>query len=244
MKRHNIYILIISLISLNVIGQKSNLIVFLPSTCDLNEDVLRIRERISEMYLKHDTLVINVGFVANCGYSESPITGGAIFENDTLYLTYGFKHNFMDTIVENGDTVVYVSMNYAECDCCFEFMYLLREIPSTDIPIKLNDRTIFFHLEKYLTYPVEFEKLDGDTINYIDKYGFRQGKWLQKDTNGLVILDRYYRNDTIARGTDYRYYENGVLKTMLDWINNEHNDYYEYDMEGKILVHKKSPFDE
>lgn len=74
--------------------------------------------------------------------------------------------------------------------------------------------------------------------------GLGKGQWLIKDINGLVRMDRYYRNDTIAKGTDYRYFDNGTPKAKLNWINNEYENYSEYDMDGNIFIRRKSPFND
>lgn len=238
-----IYILLVSLLSFNALGQKSNLVDFQPSSCDHKEDVDRIRERISEIYLQQDTLVVNVGFVANCAYSEEPIFGDACFDNDTLYLKYDFKHYFVDTLFENGDTVFYQSLNYYECDCCFEFTYIIAGVHKKDMPIKLNDKIMHFHPEKYKTYPIEYDIYNGDTINFTDKYGVRQGRWVVRGSTGWILQNRIYRNDTITKGVDYRYFESGAIQEKLEWIDNAHENYYEYDIDGKIILHKRSPFE-
>ena len=225
------------------LSQESNLIDFLPSTCDYNENTERIRNRISEIYLQNDTLFVSVGFVANCGYEDNPIAD-AIIKNDTLYLSFGYKYVIEDTLVENGDSVFIISFSEYECDCCFEFQYLVRNVNSDTIPVKLNDKLITFHLEKYMTYPIRFEVFKGDTINLVDKYGFRQGLWLIFNDDHRLMMERNYLYDSIKNGTDYRYHENGIISRKLEWKDNEHLNYYEYDESGNLIAKKKSPFED
>lgn len=239
-----IFLLTFALISFLSSGQESDLIEFYPSTCDSEEDVMRIRERISEIYEVGDSLFITVGFVANCAFDNSPMKVDANYIGDTLCLTFDFEYEVGDTIVENGDTMVYMSFNAASCDCCFEFQYVVKNEYSDSTPVKLNGKLIIYHTEKYKTYPVEYELLKGDTINLVDKYGFRQGKWLYYDKENRLINDRIYMNDSIVYGVDYRYYDDGVISRKLEWKDNEHLNYYEYDRTGNLTVQKKSPFDE
>jgi len=224
-------------------GQESNLIDFHPSFCDESEDALRIRNRVSDIFFKNDTLFISVGFVANCGFATEHLYPGAHYLNDTLYLSFDLEPQITDSVNEGEEIIYFTSLNYEECDCCFEFMYLLKNIPHDSIPIKLNDKNIYFHKEKYKTYPISYKVFKGDTINFVDKYGFRQGKWLMHKDAELLLTDRFYKNDTILYGTDYRYHENNAVKAKLEWKNNEYLNYYEYDDKGSLIVKKRSPFE-
>jgi hypothetical protein len=46
-----------------------------------------------------------------------------------------------------------------------------------EVKIKFQNKDIELSEEKFKTYPTKFKILDGDTINFVDKYGFKQGKW-------------------------------------------------------------------
>ncbi|MDF1550718.1 MAG: hypothetical protein P1P88_23045 [Bacteroidales bacterium] len=244
MKR-TLYILVLVLINTWLFGQESNLIYFLPSECDNNVDVSRIRDRISDIHFQCDTLVVRVGFVANCGYSNSNLMANAFYLNDTLYLSYDLKPTLTETIVEDGTITYHSFFEFQDCNCCFEFLYLVKNIPANIlIPVKLNDKLIKFCSEKYKTYPVQFEIFDGDTINYVSKYGLNQGVWIKFNEKGQILMNRFYIDGKISKGTDYRYYKNGNIRAKLFWINNEYSDYYEYDEEGNLKAHKKNPIDD
>ncbi|WP_289056065.1 hypothetical protein [Carboxylicivirga marina] len=238
-----VFTLLILFIGISSNGQESNLIGFYPSFCDENEDVLRIRDRVSNVFFRNDTLFVSVGFVANCGFESEHLNPGAQLLNDTLYLSFDLEPQITDSIIEGEKIIYFTSLNYVDCDCCFEFMYLLKNIPHDSIPIKLNNKNICYHKEKYKTYPIQFEIHKGDTINFIDKYGFRQGKWLLYKDSELLLSERIYKNDSILLGTDFRYYENNTIKAKLEWLNNEYQNYSEYDESGKLTIIKRSPFD-
>ena len=77
-----------------------------------------------------------------------------------------------------------------------------------------SKRTIELSDEKYITYPVQFELLNGDTINYTDKYGFKQGKWIENITTNELIINRegFYIDNRCWEGTDTTRFLDGNFK--------------------------------
>ena len=158
-------------------------------------------------------------------------------------MSFDLESQITDSIKERDEIIYFTELSYVECDCCFEFMYLLKNIPHNSIPVKLNNKNIYYHEEKYKTYPIQFEIFHGETINLIDKYGFRQEKWLLYKESDLLLSERFYKNDSILFGTDFRYYDNNIVKSKPEWLNNEHQNYSEYDERGNLTNRKRSLFD-
>ncbi|MCT4587237.1 MAG: energy transducer TonB [Carboxylicivirga sp.] len=229
---HLITLLFVICISLN--GQESHLIDFYPSTCDKNEDVTRLNKRVSDIFIQNDTLYLTLTTIANCGLNTEQLKADAIYFNDTLYLSFEQPEIIIDTL-NTGETEYTYNLSMEDCDCCFQFMYVVKDIPHTSIPIKLNKQNINFSEEKYKTHHIRYQIHNGDTINYIDKYGLHQGKWLFYNQSNQLINNRFYRNDTIVFGTDLRYDDKQKLLSKIEWINNEPCLYSEFDQHEQLI---------
>jgi hypothetical protein len=136
---------------------KVKLFSFKNSACDGETESFRLRTRIISKELSDDLLTIHIGTTATCCVDFVP---KSTFKNGILNLDFE----------ETGTP--------CECDCCYEFTYQIKGIKDDKIKITFRDKEIEQSDEKYKTYPVSFKILNGDTINYIDKYGFRQGAWV------------------------------------------------------------------
>jgi len=233
--KHLLFTISLIILSISLKGQQSNLIDFYPSTCDEHQDVERIRERISDIFIKNDTLFVTISVVANCGINIDQLSADAIYWNDTLRLSFEPIPIITDTLYEDEETIYHYSLSMEECDCCFEFMYLVKGVTNTSIPIKLNNKNISFHKEKYLTYPIQYKIHEGDTINYRDKYGLRQGRWFIENKDHQAFQDRIYRNDSLLAGTDYRYHQNKRLKSKTIWFSSKDYQYSEFDEGGHLI---------
>ncbi len=223
-------------------GQNSNLIHFTKKECDQSVSIERIRERISNIQLKNDSLFIQLAFIANCAYTDWHYAD-AVFNNDTLHLTYGYPEKIVSDISENGDTIIYYNLSLDECNCYFECEYVLAGITSIKFPITFNNRLIIYSKEKYKTYPIRYQILRGDTINLIDKHGFKQGKWLFQTNDSVTFINRTYQNDTIVVGADYKYHHNGEIKSITNWENDNYKSYKEYNIDGQLIKNQLSPFE-
>lgn len=220
------------------------------SECDQSCDFEKVINRISYQSFNEKTLKISFGHISNCAGIHNP---SATYYNDTLEIKYDdfiteidtLKH--YDSLLNDSTTLeiteIIETQPYVLCDCYFESEFEISGVNKNPLKIILNGTPIQYYPDKYKVQSIEFELVDGDTVNLIDKFGYRQGLWIKKHSNNQLIFNRIYEADVIVEGTDYHYHENGNIKSKLKWVNNEHSDFYEYDLNGNITTHKKSPFE-
>jgi len=237
-----LYTFLLITTSFIVFSQESCLIEFIPSTCDRTEDVYRLRERISDIYSKGDLTYIHVSVIANCGYRSKYMNGNAFVKNDSLFLSFSPK-NVNDTVIENGDTIISEKILVEFCKCCFSYLYILDGNYLDLKIITLNNRLIEFHPDKYLIFPIKFDEYMGDTINLVDKHGFKQKRWLKHDEEGRVLSERYYSNDSIIKGLDVKYDDLGRIRLKVEWQNDDYEYYYLYDKDGNEIKKEKGDYD-
>lgn len=154
---------------------KVKLFKFRNSTCDQATDPSRLRARIIKKELTNNILTVQIAATATCCVDFRP---KATLKQGILNLD----------LEETGEA--------CECSCCYEFAFEVEGIKDEKIKIKFRDKDIELSNERFLTYPIKYKILNGDTINYVDKYGLRQGKWnkpsdsLMTKTYGEFIDDR------------------------------------------------------
>lgn len=144
---------------------KIELLDFKYSTCDEATLSTRLRTRIVKKEIKTDILTVDIATVATCCVSFDPSIS---VKQGTLHL------DFKETGTE------------CECRCYYTLTYKVKGVKDRDIKIKFQNEDIEMSEEKYLTYPTKFKILNGDTINYVDKYGFRQGKWAYSNDSTMI----------------------------------------------------------
>lgn len=138
----------------------------------------RLIERIIWKKTKLDTLVIAVNTITDC------------------------CRKFIGEIdVQPEDTInlIYTTDGYlCECYCYYEVKYFIALENQWDDPqkyqIKLNGKPIVETSEKYVTFPEEYLVENGDTINFVDKYGMRQGYWIKRDSLNRIVLEGSFQN--------------------------------------------------
>lgn len=165
-------ILIVSLFFLSVMCYSQDLMVvdFISSECDNSVDILRIKDRVVSQYFVGDTLVVEIGITATCCVDFIP---SASMNKNVINLIFR----------ETG--------NPCYCNCCYQFTYYISGVKKTDYMFELNGAPIEISDEKYHTYPISFKIENGDTINYKDKYGLRQGKWVYQHDDKSYRIERY-----------------------------------------------------
>lgn len=222
---------------------------FLPE-CNQDIDLGKAINRISYQTFENDVLSISFSLVSNCAGVFNPTIK---YNSDTLEVKYeDYKTEYdtvatYDSIVNASATLeineIHATTSMLACDCYFELELEITGLLKNPAIVILNNNIIEYYPEKYKLVLIKFDIVDGDTINYSDKFGYRQGIWIARDSTNQLMLERFYKNDIIIKGTDFRYYENGTIKNQLEWINNKHANYYEFDSDGNITVHKKSVWD-
>ena len=206
-------ILLILLYSFSFGQNDIKVVDFLKSECDNTYDLERIQPRLLEQNYNNSLFTIKIGTVANClGISLVK----ADYNNDTLNISYRNGIVTPDTIT--GGEI----LEFANCDCCFEFHFFIEGLPKEPNYIIINNREFHYYPDIYKTYAVKFEVYKSDTVNLTDKYGFKQGKWNRiKDQDDMryeyfttydsVYYDAYFINDTAIRYILEAFYPNGQL---------------------------------
>jgi len=244
-KIHTVLILII--ICNSLLAQSIQSFIF--SECDQSCDYEKVVNRIAYKSFENNTLTIGFGNVSNCAGMYNPTID---MRGDTLLITYEdyvteidtldhYEIVVNDTIIEEVYEIKHLGITYL-CDCYFESEYVIEGIRANPSIVLLNNKLIGYYPEKYKVQPIEFKLVKGDTINLIDKFGFNQGLWIEEDSKNQLINKRFFQNDKIIWGTDFRYYENGKVKSKLEWENGEHISYDEYDSIGNVITHRKRSF--
>ena len=193
MKNVSIQILTLLLVCSRLYGQDRDTIKQLEynqSACDRSVDAHRIKPRIVSLSHHGDTLDIQIGFATTCCLEFIPKINCT---QDTLTFSYDPKDE----------------AEACACYCCYTFTHRLTGINSKKLTIKLYDKIIDLSEEKYKTYPVTYSIVNGDTINLTDKYGLKQGIWIQRNTSYTI-----YKNDKPHEfGRLYReFYKDGRLR--------------------------------
>jgi hypothetical protein len=203
----NLILILLILIYSQAKGQVQ-LLNFTPSQCDQGENPERIKTRIVSQHFEGDIFKVEVGTIATCCVSFIPAVE---FKNSVLHLRFR----------ETG--------NACTCDCCYQFVYHIAGLKGKKFTIKLQDQKIEYSQEKYLTYPVKFNKVGKDTINYVDKYGFKQGLHiigkLKQPREKLI-----YQDGAPWQGSQWiTYYPNGNKKKEMQYAEGKKHlvEYYE-----------------
>jgi len=142
------------------------------------------------------------------------------YTSDTLYISYEAKNEGEDC---------------AACICCYSFIHKIKGITSSNLTVKLYDRVIELSDEKYWTFPPTFVIVKGDTVNRKDKYGLKQGIWIDDDAIQKIEADTLAPKDyslkrihwaeqsvMFLRYTDERFFTSGRLYLNLK-VRDEYN---------------------
>jgi len=152
------------------------LVGFTNSACDEELDPYRLRTRIISKEFIGDTLSISIGMVGNCGVDFVP-----------------YVDNEQDTILLRVEEIGIPD----ECLCCYELNFRLYGIIDMNASVKFNSKVIISSSEMYKTYPVKYIVFKGDTTGYIDKYGLKQGVYIQEH-KGMQI-ERHIKDDEYVK---------------------------------------------
>ena len=193
---------------------KIKLLEFKYSDCDKATLSNRIRTRIIKKDIEGDILTVNIATVATCCVEFDPITST---NQGVLYLDFR----------ETGTP--------CECDCFYSLTYKIKGIKDTEIKIKFRNKDIELSDEKFNTYPIKFKILNGDTVNFTDKYGMRQG--VCTFYNDSLMTKGYLEiaNDTVFKMVNF-YPNNRIVKDIFEKSKPHMNytSYLEYFESGKI----------
>ncbi len=226
--KHIIFsIFIVFLFGTTAYTQNIQIIDYFLSECDDSTNQCIVQPRIIYEVFENDTLKVAFNIVENCsGFYNLK----AEKRNDSLFLSYT-AGEILDTVIENGE--VWIIEGEAECDCCFEFTANFKALNNKPKHYVLNGKEMHLFENKYKLFPVEYEIIGSDTVNYKDKYGRMQGKWFGKNKNSHRIYSTWKDGVRFQSFEEY-YYKTGVLKSKeirTFFINTRYIEYFET---GKI----------
>jgi len=151
----------------------------------------------------HDFL-IKIQSSDNC--SES--IGSIKIINDTLFLVSGTKPDRVETIIEFNDIskkydtthTSYFSIKEGSSHCLGIYSYIISGLSKIPNCIIHNNKIIgFCDLEK-----VSYQLKGIDTINYTDRFGLKQGIWVEFFPNTEIICkEETYINGILKQGYEF-----------------------------------------
>lgn len=161
-----------------------------------------------DKYVKDDTLYIKVFSQFQC----HKMTGWIHFENDTLKLNAYNDYTESETTTYDSVTGQYmttITMNQPICCGRCGFILEFKTSPEFyDKPIRFQNIDLIT-----CTDETKFEIIGSDTINRIDKYGLKQGAWMEFHENGIISkLDTFY-NGKIIIGYEFNLNGKTIAKT-------------------------------
>ncbi len=190
----------------------------------------RIINRIVEQKLSGDTLFIKLGMWATCCIDFIP---SASILGDDLKLGY----------IETGEP--------CECSCFYTLVFKIKGIKVSPNKVTIRNqvtkrnRVIEYSSEKYEIFPIKYRIVNGDTLDFKDKYGRRQGKWIVDDNTlifkrlGIYERLRIFSDDFFIKSV--KLYPSGSIESELigekitkveedgtDYISVYFNKYFEY----------------
>lgn len=208
--------------------QNVKLFEFRSSTCEQEVSSKMPRTRIIKQELNAGILTVEIAATATCCVNFSPI-----IKINSGVLDLSFE--------ETGEA--------CECFCCYEFVYRIENLKNQEIKITFRGKEIEQSNEKYLTYPISYQVINGDTTNLTDKYGLRQGLWKFSGNDQVV---KYLDNIPVWRAM---FYPSGKIKKEViserikleSWPDSIYMDnklikYFESGIKKKECYHPNSPY--
>lgn len=197
------------------------------SECEIDRNSWMLIERVSAIDpLSDGNTDISLVLIGNCAMKDT-ISISSI--QDSLFFTYNYPvvYTIIDTVGWNGEEVLTETTKYYEqtdCNCCYAFNLTLKGYdPSLDYKFIANGTEIPVTEHRFLLKPISFDIFEGDTINYSDIYGFRQGRWVFMNSSRLPFLDAVYLNDEILKGRQWITYDkSNKLTSAEEWSEGRH----------------------
>ncbi len=175
-----------------------------------------IRTRIVERTFVNQILTVKLGLMETCCVTFTPS------------INYLGKSNSLDTL--NLD---YRSgADECECNCYYEFTYKIKGVRNANVSILFKGKLVELSKEKYLTFPVKYRLLGRDTVNFVDKYGMRQGLW----TFDTVKIRKYnfFKDDVNIK--EIVLFDNGKVHKAMKREFGNWNYFIEYFESGVTKV--------
>jgi antitoxin component YwqK of YwqJK toxin-antitoxin module len=183
------------------------------------------RNRIISREQEGDTLKLVIAAKSD---RIGPLFSAADMEADTLFLQFDVQPEKMDGYerVEVGEVVKLRTVELT-----------VSGIQKDANIIYLNGEQIELSTEPYLVFPETFEIDQGDTINRKDRYGQKQGLWLE-EYGHMKISESFYEDSELLHATWLEFYASGALKSESFFSTSTKVDlvsYRRYDRSGNVI---------
>jgi hypothetical protein len=100
-----------------------------------------------------------------------------------------------------------------ECYCNYKLTYQIKSDLELPDKILLNGKVQRHYNDAFKTYKESFKIVDGDTINYIDKYGLKQGAFVKFNSKNDTLDFNRYIDDDLVESRDY--YSDGKRERLI-----------------------------
>lgn len=157
---------------------KVRLLKWSAADCDNTYDPYKLQNRITNFKTKDGITFITVNFSDNCCADFKPVIG---FKDKKLVLL-PYDEYFGD---------------YCSCNCCFSINFEIEEIKENDYEVYFKHKKVEFSADHYKTINPSFETHNREQINRMNKYGFKEGIWIQFYENGNQKSIVKYPNSSI-----------------------------------------------
>ncbi len=136
------------------------------------------RDRIISQTRFGDSLLLEIGFIANCAVEFSPVLTS---KSDTLFLE-----------------LTNVSEAYAMCDCCYNMLfYILDTTDYSSHKLFVNQKEFKLSKSRYIDFPTN-EKISRKLLkNETNAQGLKVGYWGHKTKHGYYIY--YYGDGSVVK---------------------------------------------
>ncbi len=193
---------------------------FTNSTCEQIDEYHQLRTRIISKSFSNGILTVQIGDMATCCATFLP---RATLKNGVLNLDF-----------EETGTL-------CECSCCYEFFYQIKGVDD-QVKITFRNKEIEFSTEKFKTFPITYKVLRGDTINFRDRYGLKQGVWTLPEDS--LMTKGYFEYEDYHLKRRVRLYPSGNIKDeisrerfILYFDGKPANEFWDY---NKLIVYYES----
>lgn len=198
-----------------------NVAAFSKSVCEADSSFRKqIRERIIDKEFINDIVRIKIGVWATCCVDYKPKVA---LENNILYL------DIEDTEKKAA----------CECGCYYHFIYTIVDIQSEPVEIRYKNKLIELSNERYETYTPVFKLIKGDTVDFIDRYGLRQGKWRSATDSSYRKEYFVYEDGLVLKKVNL--YESGEVKIeTIPEVLKEKNSESHYGNKQMVIEYYRS----
>lgn len=153
-------------------SNRVRLIKWSSEVCDNTFDPYRLKTRISSIEDTDTSTIFIAHFSDNCCVTFKPAID--FYKNKLVLLPYR-KYK--------GD--------YCGCDCCFSIRYEITGLTGKKYTLYFNESKVTLTDNYYDTVKPSYEVYNGENINRLNKYGFKEGTWMQFYENGVKVISQY-----------------------------------------------------